>query len=76
MRNQTVKTLRAFIAYLETGNAPGNHFQLIPQGDAVAAGIPCPATFEHEGETFGVFICGDVEPLDVIRLERAGVINS
>ena len=70
-----VNHLRAFIAYAET-SIPENVFTLIPYDQAIAAGIPFEVTFNHEGLSWAVWVAGDCAPLDLIALERAGVLDS
>jgi hypothetical protein len=73
--NPTALTLRAFVAYCESGDNPTNPFTLIPHADAIAAGIPFAQTFIHEGREWAVFVTGDFMPDELCALEDAGVVD-
>lgn len=72
--NAAVQTLRAFIAYCESGGK-SNPVCLLPFKDACEAGIPFAETFIHEGKDWAVFVTGDCSPWEHLQLENVGVID-
>ena len=75
-RPSPAHTLRAFIAYCESGETHSNPFTLLPYGEAIAMGIPFSETYIFEGYEWAVFVTGDVTPCELLALEKAGIVDA